>query len=276
MRAYKGQIFRLPAHLDRLYGSAAYLGLRIPMSKPECGRYLRQSLSASGFKEAVVRIALFPSKVESDGRRTAVRAASPSVVVQPAQIPPESLYRTGLRVAVVPTRKFPVGQIDPRAKFSARLGSIMAVMEAQLRGADEAIFLDASGAVTESTASNLGIVKRGVFLASPCWLGLLAGVTWQALTEIADSLGIPYRETPLTRHELYNADEVFLLSTLKEVMPVTTIDGRSIGTGRPGPYAKRLRRAFRELVERELRTPISQHHKDTRPPGHKSHSTRIK
>ena len=125
-------------------------------------------------------------------------------------------------------------------------------MEAQLRGVDEAIFTDGMGAVTESTASNLGIIRSGRFLAPPCWQGLLAGVTWQALMEVARRLRIPYHEQPMTRHELYNADEVFLTSTIKEVLSVTVIDGRRIGDGRPGPSTTRLLRAFRALVRREL------------------------
>ena len=126
-------------------------------------------------------------------------------------------------------------------------------MEAQLRGVDEAIFLDGFGSVTESTASNFGIIKHGACVLPPCWLGLLAGITWQVLEEAARSLRIPVEQTPLTRHELYNADEAFLTSTIKEVLPVTTIDGRRIGRGRPGPVTKRLQQVFRRIVHRELR-----------------------
>ena len=248
MRAYHGKIFRLSQHMGRLYASAAYLGVVIPMAPDAMARRLTKALDESGIREAVVRVALIP--VSSRG---GTRVAEPSLVVVPVQMPTAAQYRTGIRVAVVPTKRFPVGQIDPQSKFSARLGSIMAVMDAQLRGVDEALFEDAMGYVTESTASNLGIIKDGVFLASPCWLGLLAGITWQALVEVAHALQIPVKEVPLTRHDLYNADEAFLSSTIKEVLPVTVIDGRAIGTGRPGPHADRLRRGFARLVKRELR-----------------------
>ena len=183
----------------------------------------------------------------------AQRLASPSIVVQPVPLPTAAAYRRGIRVAVVPTRRFPVGQIDPQAKFSARLGSILAVMDAQLRGVDEAIFLDGTtGVVTESTASNLGTIKRGAFMASPCEFGLLAGVTWQVMEELAPRVGLAVRRVPLTRVDCYNADEAFMLSTIKEILPVVMIDGRRIGTGRPGPYTRRLHRAFRALVRKEL------------------------
>lgn len=156
-------------------------------------------------------------------------------------------------MAVVPARKFSVGSIDPQAKYSARLGSVLAVQDAHLRGVDEALFMDALGGVTESTASNFGIVARGEVLTPPCWLGLLAGITRDVLFELGEALRIPVREAPLTRHDLYNADEAFLTSTLKEVLSVTRIDGRAIGAGRPGPVTKQLHRAFRRLVRRELR-----------------------
>ena len=243
MRVYGGRIFRLGQHLERLYASAQYLGLRLPDDPQRLSHRLTRALADSGLREAVVRVAMVPD---------AQRAATPMIVVQPIQVPTPAMYAKGIRVAIVPTRRFPVSQIDPQSKFSSRLGSVLAVMESQLRHADEALFMDTLGYVTESTASNFGLIKRGVFLAPPCWLGLLAGITWQALVAAAQDAGLPYRETPLTRHDLYNADEAFLSSTLKEVLPVTMIDGRRIGTGTPGRFTKRLHQAFRRLVKREL------------------------
>jgi len=259
MRVYDGRIFRLEAHLDRLYASAQFLGTRAPADRVRFGRQLTRALSRSGLKEAVVRVALLPRRggpreraafASSSGALSRGGAAHPSIVVQPVSLPPASAYREGIRIAVVPTRKFSVGSIDPQAKYSARLGSVMAVAEAQLRGAEEALFMDALGSVTESTASNFGVVRRGLIQTPPCWLGLLAGITRDVLFELAEGLRIPIAEVPLTRHDLYNADEAFLTSTIKEVLPVTWIDGRRIGTGSPGPVTRRLHQAFRELVRR--------------------------
>ena len=243
MRAYGGRIFRLEDHLDRLYASAAFLGTRIPSDRVRLAKQLTSALARSRLKEAVVRIAMMPQPVAS---------ALPSIVVQPAVPLPPAVYRRGIRLAVVPARKFLVASIDPHAKYSARLGSVLAVADAQLRGVDEALFMDAIGSVTESTASNFGIVSHGMILTPPCWLGLLAGITRDVLFELADSLRLPIAEAPLTRHDIYNADEAFLTSTLKEVLGVTWIDGRKIGIGRPGPITKRLLRAFRQLIQREL------------------------
>ena len=242
MRAYGGRIFRLEGHLNRLYASAQSLGTRPPADRAQLGRQLVRALARSRLQDAVVRVALLPRRDQP---------AQPSIVVQGVSLPPASAYRRGIRVSVVPARKFSVGSIDPRAKYSARLGSVLAVAESQLRGTDEALFLDALGGVTESTASNVGVVAQGAILTPPCWLGLLAGITRDVLFELAGRLKRPIRETPLTRHDLYNADEAFLLSTLKEVLAVTWVDGRRIGAGRPGPVTRALGRAFRALVKQE-------------------------
>ena len=256
MRAYGGRIFRLHSHLDRLYASAQFLGTRAPSDRRRFSAQLTRALARSALQEAVVRVALMPR---------AGAEASPSIVVQPASIPPAALYRRGLRVAVVPARKFSVGSINPQSKYSARLGNVLAVTDAQLRQVDEALFLDETGSVTESTASNFGIVSRGAIVTPPIWLGLLAGITRDVLLELAEALRMPVREEPLTRHDLYNADEAFMTSTLKEVLAVTRIDGRTIGTGKPGPVTKRLLIEFRRLVRRELN--IRSHHV-TKTPRH--------
>ena len=256
MRAYAGRIFRLEGHLDRFYASAKFLGTRAPTDRRRLGRQLTEALKRSGLTDAVVRVALLPCPFGGVGgiaqQPKGRGEALPSIVVQPVSRPPASAYQRGIRVAVVPARKFSVGAITPQAKYSARLGSVLAVMDAQLRGVDEALFMDAIGSITESTASNFGIVRRGVICTPPCWMGLLAGITRDVLFELAHALSLSIQEIPLTRHDVYNAEEAFLSSTLKEVLSVTRVDGRRIGTGRPGPVTKRLRRAFQELVRREL------------------------
>ena len=243
MRAYGGVIFRLPQHMERLAASAMFLGTGMPAVEGLM-RQLNGALRRSGLHEAIVRVALIPRR-----RPPAV----PHIVVRPVIQPTAALYRRGVAIAVIPSRKSPVNGINPQAKYSARLGSVLAVADAQLRGVDEALFLNELGSVTESTASNFGIVSRGTVLTPPCWLGLLPGITRQVLFEIGERLRIPVRESPLTRHDCYNADEAFLTSTLKEVLGVIRIDRRLIGSGRPGPMTLKLRRAFRDVVRDELR-----------------------
>lgn len=266
MRAYGGRIFRLDQHLERLLTSAQYLGIPMSASPRQLKAKLLRVLSASGLREALVRIALLPGTPSSavprlrsgfrpmvgQERRPWGSRVLPSIVVQRIHPPSPKAYRQGIRVAVVPTRPFSIGAITAQAKYSARLSSIMATVEAQLRGVDEALFMDPLGSVTESTASNFSMIKGGTLISPPCWLGLLQGVTRDVVAELAHALRIPWQEVPLTRHEVYGADEAFLSSTTKEILPVTTIDGRTIGTGAPGPMTKRLHRAFRQLVQREV------------------------
>lgn len=244
MRAYQGKLFRLSDHLDRLYDSAAFLGTQVPSNRKAFSEKLTEALKRSGIREAVVRVALIP-QTGAD--------AKPHIVVQPAVMPTAENYLKGIRLAVVPAKKFSMGSITPQAKYSARLGSVMAVADAQLRGVDEALFLDETGSVTESTASNFGVVKRKTIITPPCSLGLLAGITRDVLAEIAGVVGAGFAEEPLTRHDIYNADEAFLTSTLKEVLSVTEIDARMIGNGKPGPITRKLLKAFRALVKRELK-----------------------
>lgn len=244
MRAYQGKLFRLEGHLDRLYASAQFLGTALPQDRCLLRQRLEQALQRSGIREAVVRVAMLPQPMAE---------AVPSIVVRPVPVPTPAQFREGLRLAVVPARKFAVTSISPQAKYSARLGSVLAVMDAQLRGVDEALFMDTMGSVTESTASNFGILARGTILTPPCYLGLLWGITREVLFELAARLRVPIEEALLTRHDLYNAQEAFLTSTLKEVIGVTQIDGRVIGPGRPGPVTQRLLRGFRALVRKELK-----------------------
>ena len=241
---YHGRIFRLDGHLERLYASARFLGTNLPKERGELGEVLTDMVARSGLKEAVVRIAFIPQ-----GRSQ----ARSHIVVQTAQMPSASTYRHGIHVAIVPARPFSIGSISPQAKYSARMGSVMAVADAQLRDVDEALFMHASGFVTESTASNFCVVRKGTICTAPYSLGLLAGVTRDVIFELAERLYIPIKETHLTRHDVYNSEEAFLTSTIKEVLAVTLVDGRRIGAGRPGPVTKRLHRAFRQLVRQEMR-----------------------
>ncbi len=255
MRAYEGKVFRLEDHLDRLYASAKFLGTQAPSNRKSFALQLTGALQRSKIKEAMLRVALIPRPDDNASRGGGLQPkaeSKPHIVVQPVPVSSKEAYRKGIRVAVIPARKFSVGSIDPRAKYSARLGSVLAVIDAQLREVDEAIFLDETSSVTESTASNFGIIRKGVIQTPPCWLGLLAGITRDVLFELAVILSLSIEEVPLTRHDIYNADEAFMTSTLKEVLGVSEIDGRRIGSGRPGPLTGKLLQGFRMLVKKEL------------------------
>jgi branched-chain amino acid aminotransferase len=180
------------------------------------------------------------------------------IIVRPLSVPPEEQYESGLRMAIAKIRRNPPQALDPALKTGNYLNNILALREAHEAGADDAILLDLRGRVTEGTTSNVFFVQRGVLVTPPLALGMLEGVTRALFIDIAREEGLILREEPHGPEALAAADEVFMTSTLREAMPVTSLaflessgdQVRKVGDGRPGPMTKRLRAAFRAYVER--------------------------
>ncbi len=167
------------------------------------------------------------------------------VVVQPLQGPPARAYLEGVKAAVVGVRRASPRAIDPSAKTGARLTSVLAVKEARAAGAYEAFLLDDGGFVTEGTTSSVFAVRDGRVLTPPLAAGILEGVTRGIVLRIAAGIGVPADETPLRPRDLEEADEIFVTSTIREIVPVTGLGDRAVGSGRPGPVTHRLHREFR-------------------------------
>jgi branched-chain amino acid aminotransferase len=181
----------------------------------------------------------------------------PTVIIITAQIAlyPESVYRDGLSVITCATRRTSPAALNPAVKSLNYLNNVMARIEANLAGADEALMLNDAGNVAECTADNVFIIKRGHIFTPPISAGALRGITRAVAFEIAAELGIKVIETEITRHDVFTADECFLTGTAAEVIPVTQADGRAIGNGKPGPISARIIARFRELTH-ESGTPI--------------------
>lgn len=239
MRAYDGRVLALEAHLERLWESARALLLPVTATPAAAERAVLDALMRSRQRTAIVRIQL----VTAGARGMQMR-----VVVEPFHPLPERLFRDGVALVTVPTKKPPVAAVDYQSKASARLGSVLAVLEAAQAGGFEGVMLGREGWVTETTISNLFAVRGGRLLTPPCRLGVLAGITRQLVIETARGLGVPAVECPLTRHDLYNAEELLLSSTTKELLPVVRLDGRAIGAGHPGPVGRRLHRALQQRI----------------------------
>jgi branched-chain amino acid aminotransferase len=172
------------------------------------------------------------------------------MVVKPFEPIPEEESARGLRLAVVSIRRNAKNALDPAIKSCNLLNNILAMREAQARGASEAILLNASGDVAECASSNVFVVKEGVVRTPPLEAGILAGITREVVLELCRDLDIRCREETLTTDGLLRANEVFITSSLKEVAAVTEVDGQRIGNGRPGPVTLRLLRAFRDYAPR--------------------------
>jgi len=167
------------------------------------------------------------------------------VVVLALSGPPAVAYREGVAAAIVGVRRAAPEAIDPSAKTGAHLPNVLAVREARAAGAHEALLLDARGFVTEGSSSNVFAVRGGALHTPPLAAGILEGVTRGVVLRLARDAGVAAEEVPLRPEDLEAADEVFITSTVREIVPVTRLGTRPVGAGRPGPVTRRLHAAFR-------------------------------
>lgn len=255
IRAYNGRIFRLERHLDRLWESARYLMLEIPLSRSALAQAILETVRRSGLRDAYIRpvISRGVGDLGLDPRKC--KTATVVIIVDTIQLYPQEAYERGLRAVTATTRKVRPDTLSPQAKTLNYLNNIMARIEANRAGVEEAMMLSSEGYVCECSADNIFIVRRDAVWTPPAFLGILKGVTREAVMDLARGAGFGVEERVFTLHDVYTADECFLTGTGAEVGPVVEVDGRKIAGGTPGPVSLRLIRAFRELVQREG-TPI--------------------
>ena len=257
VRTYGGLPFELERHLQRMERSAGRIGLSLP-PRAEIERELSRTLEAARNDESYARIIVTRGEGEFGlAPQLAGTGHRMIVIVRPLQLPSEEKYASGLQMAIAKTRRNSPLSLDPALKTGNYLNNILALREAVDAGADDAILLDLSGRVTEATTSNVFFVQRGVVVTPPLQLGMLEGVTRAVVIEVARGDGLLVREEPHGPEALAAADEVFVSSTLREIMPVTSLvylespgeQTRPVAGGKPGPIAQRLRAAFRRYVE---------------------------
>ena len=248
MRSYSGRVFRLDAHIDRLWESAQAICLKIPLTKEAVAKAVNETLAANGLTDGYVRLLVTrgAGTLGLDPNRT----KNPQVIViaDTISLYPREHYEKGLRIVTAATQRTQPAALSPRIKSLNYLNNIMAKLEGLQAGCVEALMLNHKGEVAECTGDNIFAVRKGLLLTPPPDAGILEGITRGAVMDLARSAGIDCREATLTRHDLYTAEECFLTGTAAEVIPVVEIDGRSIGTGRPGPVTAKLLAAFHALV----------------------------
>ncbi|HOP66901.1 MAG TPA: branched-chain-amino-acid transaminase [Methanoregulaceae archaeon] len=254
IRAYSGRVFRLEEHLDRLYDSAKTIDLQVPVSKAEFGEIILETLRKNNLREAYIRPIV--SRGVGDLGLDPRKCPKPTIVVIAVEWGAMygDLYEKGLKAITVSVRRNPAQALPPNVKSLNYLNNIFAKIEANYKGGDEAIFFDTNGYVSEGSGDNIFVVKNGEIITPPT-LNNLRGITRVVALEIAASLGITVKEQNLGYYDMYSADEVFVTGTAAEVGPIVLIDGRSIGSGRPGPVTRQLMAAFKAVTEREG-TPI--------------------
>jgi branched-chain amino acid aminotransferase len=251
IRIYDGCVYRLDAHLDRLWASAQYIKLDIPMSRNEMRQAIAETIRANNIRNGYIRLVI--TRGEGDLGLNPQNCPHPTVfiIVDQIRLFPDELYREGVEVISAAVQRQPVSALNPRVKSLNYLNNILAKIEANNAGAHEAIILDLRGFVVECTADNIFVVHKGVVTTPPVYLGALRGITRDAVIEIACEHSIEVREEPFTLYEVYNADEIFLTGTAAEIVPVVKVDGRRIGEGKPGPVFWSLLEEFRRRAPRD-------------------------
>jgi branched-chain amino acid aminotransferase len=248
IRAYNGRVFKLKEHIDRLFYSAKALLLPIPISHAQIMKAVVDTCRANKLREGYIRLVVTRG-IGTLGLNPN-RCKNPSVIViaDKIQLYPESHYKRGLDIITVPTTRNLHSALNPAIKSLNYLNNILAKIEANNGGVEEAVMLNAEGYVAECTGDNIFIVKGNTLSTPPLSAGALYGITRQTVMELAQKDGLAVAEPNLTRYDLFNADECFLTGTGAELIPVVKIDGRVIGTGKPGPVTKGLVSAYRVLT----------------------------
>lgn len=251
IRAYDGVIFKLKEHLDRLYRSAHMIMLEVPLTKEEMQEAIIKTMKANNLRDAYIRVVV--SRGVGDLGLDPRKCTNPNVVIITDKIVlySKELYEKGMEIITVPTRRNIPEAINPQIKSLNYLNNILAKIEAINSGYQEAIMLNHDGLVVECTGDNIFIIKKGILITPPAYLGALKGITRDTVIDLAGKRGIEVKEEVVTRYDLYNSQECFLTGTAAEIVPIVKIDGRTIGDGKPGKITLELIKDFRDLTTKD-------------------------
>jgi len=250
LRLYRGRIFRLEQHLDRLVNSAKALAFEGIPARDAIVNEIRRTLEANRMFDGVhIRLTLTRGVKITSGMDPRLNQSGPTLIVLAEHKAP--VYaRDGLSLVTSSVRRFPPDCLDPKIHHNNLIQSILAKIEANVAGADDALMLDTRGFVAETNATHVFVVQRGR-LRTPRLVACPEGITRQAVLDLCQAHGIACEECDLTQAEVYRADEVFCSGTMGELAAVTRVDGRTIGNGQPGPMTARLSGLFRDLTGSE-------------------------
>ncbi|MDD5120582.1 MAG: branched-chain-amino-acid transaminase [Candidatus Omnitrophica bacterium] len=252
IRSYARRVFKLKEHIDRLFESAQSIMLKIPLTREQMIKAVVATIKINKLDNAYIRLVV--SRGEGDlglDPRKCLKGPTVIIIADKIALYPEKLYRDGLSIVTVPTVRNLPEALNPQIKSLNYLNNILAKIEAGNAGCDEAIMLDSLGYVAECTGDNIFVVKNGHLYTPPQCMGTLRGITRDSILEIARKERISAHEHVITRHEVYISDECFLTGTAAEIVPVVKVDGRVIGTGKPGKLTLSLMKKFKELTAKD-------------------------
>ena len=249
IRAYNGKIFTLDEHLDRLYDSATAISLKIPITKAEMAEAIKKTMKANNLTDSYIRLVVTRGvgKLGLDPNK----CATPQIIIitDTIELYPKALYEKGLDIVTVTTIRNHFSALDPKIKSLNYLNNILAKVESIQAGAGEALMLNKDGYVAECAGDNVFIFKNNILRTPPSSAGILVGITRNVVMKLATEMGVQVKEELMTRYDLYIADECFLTGTAAEIIPVVKIDGRTIGTGKPGKLTLDLLKRYRDLTQ---------------------------
>jgi branched-chain amino acid aminotransferase len=249
IRAYHGRVFKLREHIDRLFYSAKAILLDIPMSPAQIMRAVLETCRKNKIHDGYIRLLVTRGVGTLGLNPKSCKRPSVIVIADKIQLYPPGVYRRGLDIITVPTTRNLHSALNPAIKSLNYLNNILAKIEANNGGCEEAVMLNAEGFVAECTGDNVFIVKNGALATPPLSAGALYGITRQTVIELAEEAGMKVSEPNLTRYDLFCADECFLTGTGAEIVPVVRIDGRVIGGGKPGPITRQLEDEYHALTK---------------------------
>lgn len=248
IRIYGGNVYRLDEHLERLEMSAKAIMLSVPLERAAMAEAVLETCRRNQLADGYIRLVI--TRGAGDLGLAPWLCEKPTLFIIASKIslyPPE-YYENGLSIVTVPTRRIAPDALPPTVKSLNYLNNILAKIEARQAGALEAIMLNQQGYVAECTADNIFIIQKGTIITPAASAGALKGITRGSIFDIARELSIPIREADMTRYDVWCADECFLTGTGAEVIPVVKLDGRVIGTGKPGPITASVLKSFRRRV----------------------------
>jgi branched-chain amino acid aminotransferase len=248
IRIYDGNVYRLEEHLERLEMSARAIMLDLPLTRAQLVEAVCETCRRNQLRDGYIRLVITRGIGDLGLAPWSCSQPTTFVIASKISLYPQEYYENGLSIVTVPTRRIAPDALPPTVKSLNYLNNILAKIEARQAGALEAIMLNAQGYVAECTADNIFVVHKGEIITPAASAGALKGITRATIFDIAKDLGLPIREADLTRYDVWCADECFLTGTGAEVIPVVKLDGRVIGSGKPGPVTALVLTRFRQRV----------------------------